>query len=558
MNTNRSLTPPNTVRLAYGFAFVNQTTLPSVNLGTFGTPFPIEEGVWYRLRTVLSPTRHLSVFINDQRVFRVSLDDYRPNVGAVPLSGTFGFGAWQDHAVNVRNVVVTQTEDGTVLYTNDMLKEDVLAEYGAQPNIDSVCLDGPKRDRLVWLGDFYHTLRIIGASTGRFDYAEGTINYFLNSQLSNGQLSQSAYLGYDPSLIHVFAPSGHYLLDDYQILGFLSFYYYIRLTSNLAYAQKTWDQWEKQLDWLISKINADDGLMDLDTAFLGPPRGSAAISCAAVQALHAASEIADLLGRPVAASKYRGAAAALSNAINSQLWAPEMGAYSQARSQRNFSSVASTVFCINSKVANEAQRAASFAGLEQLRSGVGYRDTSLPTTDELKISPNINGFLLESLVKNEEWTKAADLITTLWGAMVKSPETSTGASWEYTTADGRPGLDLFTSLSHPWGGAPTYILTGYAAGLRSASGRAGYGYRNWVVNPEFGLFLGLKQAHARIPLYTGMVLAVDWRVDNGTLVAYIQAPRHTAGVFQLGEFRTELKHKTRYQVVVPLVSVDGL
>ncbi|KAK7937359.1 Six-hairpin glycosidase-like protein [Apiospora aurea] len=67
--------------------------------------------------------------------------------------------------------------------------------------------------------------------------------------------------------------------------------------------------------------------------------------------------------------------------------------------------------------------------------------------------------------------------------MVQDPETSSGASWEYVLPDRRPGLDRFTSLAHPWGGAPTYVLTGWATGLQPAPGPAGLWYQSWTVNP---------------------------------------------------------------------------
>jgi hypothetical protein len=33
----------NSILLAYGYSFVNQTTLPSYNLGTFDVPFTVKE-----------------------------------------------------------------------------------------------------------------------------------------------------------------------------------------------------------------------------------------------------------------------------------------------------------------------------------------------------------------------------------------------------------------------------------------------------------------------------------------------------------------------------------
>lgn len=59
--------------------------------------------------------------------------------------------------------------------------------------------------------------------------------------------------------------------------------------------------------------------------------------------------------------------------------------------------------------------------------------------------------------------------------MLANNLTSSGASREYVNQDGDPGLGLFTSLSHPWGGAPTYLTTAWVAGLRPTEGMGGMG-----------------------------------------------------------------------------------
>lgn len=67
-----------------------------------------------------------------------------------------------------------------------MTSPSTLAEYGVAPLSTSVCMDGAKRDRLVWIGDFYHTQRIISATTDRKDYILGTIAYAFSFQKEPG------------------------------------------------------------------------------------------------------------------------------------------------------------------------------------------------------------------------------------------------------------------------------------------------------------------------------------------------------------------------------------
>lgn len=76
----------------------------------------------------------------------------------------------------------------------------VLEEYGVMPNSESVCLDGGKRDRLVWSGDFTHTYRVISASTYRQDFLTGTLTYSLDRQATSGEYD--GFFSMSPTMGH--------------------------------------------------------------------------------------------------------------------------------------------------------------------------------------------------------------------------------------------------------------------------------------------------------------------------------------------------------------------
>lgn len=398
------------------------------------------------------------------------------------------------------------------------------------------------------MGDFYHTSRIIGASTDRFDWSRGTLSYLLDTQAPNGQLNFAPAMGYDPSTtIDAFSTDGTYPgLEDYQILGFLSFYHLVKQTNDLKYAAQNWPQWQKQLTWLLSTINATDGLVDVNSAFLGPGMGGSAVSCLTVEALSGAAEMASALGDKSAARTYNDSAKKLAEAVNTHLWNDELGVYSLSRSKTSDFSVAGIGLCITSGVANStrASQVVSSKNLAELKLGPGYKDdTTVNGTDSsISISPNTNGFLLPALFLGNATTAANDLLRSMWGAMlsedvkagVGNDTTSTGASWEYLDVHGSPGLSLFTSLSHPWGGAATYVLTEWAAGLRPVSGPEGFGHRKWLLAPETGLQIGLKKASAQVVTEGGEILSVAWELDGTALKVEIDAPHGTTGKIQTG------------------------
>ncbi|KAH7018758.1 glycoside hydrolase family 78 protein [Ilyonectria destructans] len=575
VNANKSFMRPNSILFGYGYSFVNVTTLSSWHLDTFDVPFPVKDNKWYRVKTVLSG-KNISVSLDNVEVFNVAISSYkianlRLSGGTIPSRGSFGFGGWQDQAGYFRNAVAYDTANKTEIYRNpltDASENGVLREYGVRANYRGACLDGPKRDRLIWLGDFLHTIRVIGASTSRFDLARDTLQTFLDWQTPSGLMPFAPPLGYDPSLaLNAFARGGAsyfqgqevygIILPDYQILGLLSFTEYIRATNDLSFARKTWSHWSSTLQYLSSiAASSTTGLLSLPSAFLGASSGGSAINCALLWALTEMADVATAIGKKADASKYNTLAKGLASAVNNKLWNDELGSYGNSLQDLGGTSLSSIAFCISSGAASQAKATRLLKRLEELKLNLGYKDlTSSNSTDpDTHISPNTNGFLLSALLTQDSATAATtsmDLIKSLWTPMISNKETSTGTSWEYVNQAGNPGLGLFTSLSHPWGGAPTYVLTRGVAGIQQADGVDGFGYQNWVVTPQMGVSMGLKRAKANVVTAFG-TLTVEWHVSYGVMQVTIQAPKKTRGVFKLGQTSKKLSGKNYYNFHIQL------
>ncbi|KAJ4361235.1 hypothetical protein N0V95_002053 [Ascochyta clinopodiicola] len=446
-------------------------------------------------------------------------------------------------------------------------EEQILAEYGVHENYASVCLDGPKRDRLVWLGDFLHTVRIISASISRMDLAKGTLQFLLDWQISSGLLPYAPPIGYNASVASdAFAMGGgdylagyevaSIILPDYQILGILSFTNYVYLTNDIEFARQTWSGWELNIGWVLRQVDPVTGLLSLIGAFLGPADKGSAINCALVEALNGMSEVAYILGDTEAYLKYRSAAADLVVAVNKNLWIERTGIYSMSPNLPEAFSVNSIAFCITSGTANATQAGQLLTKLPLLKLGPGYKDSTLvdgsdPSTN---ISPNTNGFLLSALLSQPDGAQPSwNLLQTLWPEMLNDEETTTGASWEYVSVHGDPGLGFFTSLSHPWGGAATYLLVEWVVGIQPVKGIDGFGYRNWIINPNMGMRFGLKHAKGRVRTPLGQ-LEAEWKVTGGVMHVVITAPDTTKGTFQLGQVTRLLNggKEYRFEVEVPL------
>ncbi|RDW74895.1 hypothetical protein BP6252_06037 [Coleophoma cylindrospora] len=570
VNTNTSLTPPNSILLGYGYSIVNQTTLNSYLLDTFQIPFPVQEKTWYRVTTVLTGGEYLAVSISGIQIFNATLSSFYIGGSAIPTRGSFGFGGWQDQSGTVKNVLVYDTLNSSTLYSNPMTdKAQVLAEYGVHQNYESVCLDGPKRDRLIWLGDLYHTSRIVGTSTSRLDLIKGTLNSLLSWQTPDGLFPYDAAMGYNSSLAYQAFTNGgggarfgievyKVVLPDYQILGLLSFTDYVSTSNDLDFVRETWPHWKLQTNWILDQINATTGLLSLLGAFLGPASGGSVVNCAFVQALNMVADIAAAIDDTDAVTKYQNAAITLAATINKSLWNSKLGVYSLSLASPDDYSVSSCAFCITSGTANATQASSFLAAIQSLKLGPGYKDSTQANSSDpsTNISPNTNGFFLAALMAQGTAAAAAtslELLQTLWGAMLVDNETKTGASWEYLNVAGAPGLGLYTSLSHPWGGAPTYLLTEWVAGLQAAAGAKGFGYGSWVVNPTLGVAMGLGKARATVMTAFSGSLEVAWSVVNAsTLQVQINAPARTSGVFEMAGFKKVLTGGTEYHLLVPV------
>ncbi|KAL4901686.1 hypothetical protein BDW74DRAFT_181693 [Aspergillus multicolor] len=542
LNTNRTLVPPNTLAVGYGFNIVNQTSLITGKVNYYPLDIDIKEGEWMRIVTSITESGY-TVSIANRTTITIPLaslqlvSNAQFSTGSV-YSGSWGFGPYQDQVAYVRNVTV-HAANGTLLYANPMTDSSVLTEYGVSPNPVSLCLDGAKRDRLVWSGDFAHTQRIISASTNRSDFTRGSLEFILQRQEtsgpSKGLFAMSPGMGQSAEYASIYASYG---LLDYQMLFLNSLARYYLDSGDGEFVMKYWDRIKEGVEVMLGLVDGSSGLVtggDLGAFFSGDSNGTA-VSALLSYTLAQMSNLAEAMGDSETARKWNGTATNLSITVNSQLWNDQAGTYASSLSSFNESSLIGTAWAILSNTANTSQAASSIAALDSLRLGIGYKTTSGTASDaSTNLSPNLSGFLLEALLKHARLdphhTATSSTIKTLldglWAAMVTQEEYYTGTAWEYLYADGRPGLDLYTSHAHPWGGAPTYVFSEYVLGIQPVKP----GFKEWAFRPMIG-GLGLDWVSGRVPTPDGGI-EVEWRFgNNGTRVELrVCAPKGTRGVF---------------------------
>ncbi|KAG8625233.1 hypothetical protein KVT40_006984 [Elsinoe batatas] len=481
-NVNRTLMPANTIVTKYGRGrkWCRKCLFP--------VPFNVKENVWYNITTAITDQGY-NISIDDQPVAFVPITANQTAVSSSsrfaagsPYNGSVRFAPFQDQEAYVKDVVVT-ARNGSILYENNMRSDSVLIEYGIATSDASVCLDGAKRDRLVWIGDFYHTVRIVGARTLRWDYITGTFDYDFRWQKQippvAGFVPISAPMGSRPEFAEQIGVYNG--LVDYQDLFLSGIGNYFRSIGDVAWVKSQWPQIKALAQARAAFIDPYSGLMaaspevPVASYFLGPANGSARLYLRPPRPRRPRSQ------RPTTATFYQQTASSLRTAINTHLWNPTNGTYSLSLDNPTSFSLTATALTILSSTANAMQTTSLIAALSHLRCGVGYKTASTDPCDaETQLAPNLSGFLLEALFKahrdiDTDISPAGVLLDDFWSRMVTDERYRSGASWEYLFPDGSPGIGDFTSLAHPWGGAPTYVLPEYVLGVTPTEP----GYRRW-------------------------------------------------------------------------------
>ncbi|KAK5149254.1 hypothetical protein LTR04_007277 [Oleoguttula sp. CCFEE 6159] len=208
------------------------------------------------------------------------------------------------------------------------------------------------------------------------------------------------------------------------------------------------------------------------------------------------------------------------------LWSDALGAYRVSLTQSQANGLLATTYTIRAGIANTTQATKGLEKLSDLFYQIGYKDSStIGNGRNTQLSPNVQGFLLESLFLahtqlNVSATTVVPVIKNLldvfWPTMLHQNQYHMGAPWEYLFPDGSPGIGIFTSLSHPWGGAPTYVLSDYVLGVRREMNATTETY-GWVFDPVWEIVEGLRLqwAKGRVPLMGGGLIEAKWSLRNG-------------------------------------------
>jgi alpha-L-rhamnosidase len=208
-------------------------------------------------------------------------------------------------------------------------------------------------------------------------------------------------------------------------------------------------------------------------------------NCFMVLALRDCARMADWLGRPAVARRFRATASRMAAAINRWLWDPRRRAYVDSV---HADGVVSTVF------SQQTQTAALMAGVATGARERRCRDiVHRPPEGFVRAgSPFFEFFLLEVLATEGRTREFLDVIRSDWGFMIDQGATTFWEMWSVKT--GR----LTRSHCHGWSAAPTFFLATEILGVRPLKP----GFAECTVTPRLG---GLDFVRGAVPTPRGPI-----------------------------------------------------
>ncbi|MGP3982527.1 alpha-L-rhamnosidase-related protein [Streptomyces sp. KR80] len=413
------------------------------------------------------------------------------------------------------------------VYTNQLA---MLPVRTADNNQLPVMLDGAKRDRNVWIGDMYvqGPTNYVSLGSNGNEYLKQSIRLLGSHQLSSGFVTGCLPPG---TPVHTGPPKPGTTAcysTSYSLYFTPNLADYYRATGDLDFVRSQFQIVQRQLGWNASRLNSQ-GLLITDSSDGKDWDWYDAIKTGAVTRYNAlyylnlteSAYLARELGQADLATQYTNRAAALRTAINTHLFNSSTGVYDVSDRVRGIFPQDGNADAVLFGVAPAGAVPGILAKLKSTLWGSHGPRPFSGGSYRTMISPFISGIELNARLEAGDTTGAMQLLSTVWGQMVRPGPNSVGTLWENIMPDGSVERGS-TSLAHGWASAPTAALSRYVLGARPVSA----GYRTWIVQPQPG---SLSWTVGQVPTPHGP-LAVKWgRVSSGGFDMDVTAPNGTSG-----------------------------
>ena len=390
----------------------------------------------------------------------------------------------------------------------------------AVPSANTLVVDGAKRDRCPWAGD----LAVTGLSLLLADGAAGatpvenTLTLFAGTQRPDGSISAS--------------PMATGVLFDYPAYWVLAVDD-LMLYRGVAPVSGYWPAVTAVLDRWYPGFAGVDGLLEDtyppgDYAYIGRAGPLVAYYNALyARALEAGAQLADALGHPDAASRWRALEASLQGPFEASFWDASAGAFQDSSSGPVVHPQDGNAFAILAGLATPAQASSSLAYLDRttrLRWGNALADSNAWSAAPCNnvpsqcVFPFISYFDLEARFAAGADASALDELRRTWGWMLSPAAGTSGTDWEAIGAGG--SVDGYeraaSSLAAGWSTGALPALTNDVLGIRPTG--SGFSTFDAIPHPS-----GLAWAQGGVPTPAGPITFGFRRIAGG-YVLRLEAP----------------------------------
>ena len=346
------------------------------------------------------------------------------------------------------------------------------------PNMSDAYSD-PWRERGQWWGDAYVIEKVNRVVFGERDLLKRGL-VLMSEAFTNGRPNAMAPNGY-----------GNHMLD-YGMLWVHSLQEYVQLTGDTAILKESYQTMASFLDYLGGYENLNTGLLDIpygswaQTVYIDSIGWksrygqSTAVNAMYYSTLLQAANIGDVIGDSSSANNWRKIAEMVKQAINSNLYLGDEHRY------------ISSIF--EDEIVQPTTHAQAFALAYEIVPTEDIQLVAGSLLDLISYDPKAPDFevygtywVLEALGRAGLIDEALQIIKTYYGYWLDLGATTT---WEIYNAN----QSYSQSLSHGWGGSPTWLLSTYLLGARQE------GPNSWSLKPSFS---DLGNLQGSIPLSNG-------------------------------------------------------
>ncbi len=379
-----------------------------------------------------------------------------------------------------------------------------------------VVIDGVRRDRCPYIGDLAVTGDTLLTSTPSDDgVVRAMIVWFARHQHRDGAIPASPLW------------NGKLVLFDYNAYWILILRDDVLYTGDLGLARSVWPNLLRLVEGWYPAQRTPSGLLRnhlgaADYAFIhrhGTLVGYFNASYAL--ALRAAAELADWLGHPAEASRWRRQVQALVKPFNATFWDARNGAYRDTPTGPLIHPQDGNAFAILAGLATPAQATSALAYLSA-HDAKSYGNTiadndawDFPGWGGLageRVYPFISYYEVLARYKAGQPDSALELIEREWGYMVTHGPRQ--GMWETIGPFGQGPIG--DSWEHGWSSGAAIALTGYVLGIRPAEP----GYRSFLAEPEPS---GVSWADGTVPTPHGPI-EFSWKQTSSAFTAAINTP----------------------------------